>query len=139
MKNALLLIFLFFAASATAQLTANDPKPAKLRMTPRFLTTKFEIGDKDVKHDDVQLHLEKHCAEAYYDFRRASTKASTGNVCLAVSLVGLAGGFFAQDNSTKLVCYTTALLGSSVGLVFALNSAKKYESSIDTYNKKFGY
>lgn len=139
MKNVLLLIAFLSAFSAHAQLTTNDVKPAKLRIAPRFLTTKYELGDKDIAHDDVQLHLEKHCADAYYDFKRAASKASVGNVAVTLGLAGFAVGLFASNDNTKLLGYTTALLGSSVGLIFTLNSAKKYESAIDKYNKKFGY
>lgn len=138
MKNTLLPLALLCAFAAFGQTPA--AKPEKLRYNVGFFSTRYELGNKDVKAREVRLHLEKHDAAAYHLWRRAEGASRAG---LGWSLAGLAGalvGAFATDNAgVSAAGWGVCAVGLTGGLVCSLNEKKRRERAIDGYNRKFGY
>ena len=138
MKNTLLALALLSALSAFGQTPA--AKPAKLRYNPGFFSTRYELGDKDVKPPEIRLHLEKHDAAAYHLWRRADGARRSGWVWAAVAGAGaLAAAFSDGDEALAAGGWGVCAVGLTGTLVCDLNEKKRREKAIDTYNRKFGY
>lgn len=125
-------------------LCAQTDKLPKIRASAGFLTTHWELGEKDVKQPDIRLHLEKHNTEAYYQFRRAEGLDVQGTIWMIVglgaSIVTLTQSLKDDPNRTVgisaagigVVSYTAAIICYSIGGV-------KQRKAIDIYNRAAGY
>ena len=96
MKSILLAITLLFSLSLASQDTEKQPK---LRYTTGFFNTKWELGDKDMSEKQVQLHLEKHDSDAYFNFRRAKSLETQTAWYLILGGAGTLGGAFKKDEA----------------------------------------
>lgn len=134
-KSVFLLAFIVSSISLFAQ---SDKLP-KIRYSSGFFSTKYEIGDKDVKQKDILLHLEKNNTAAYYEFKRGSALGVQSIVWGIVGLAGFSVGTFSSSNEAKVIGYGSAAVGFSVELVTLIISQKKLEKGIDIYNQDNGY
>lgn len=136
MKNILLVFLIAFAASATAQETS---KPPKLRINSGFFTTKYELGDKDIKPKEVRTHLEKTSPEAYYLWRKSESATTSALIFAVAGLGGAVYGLTAKDNTNKAAGFTAAATFELISMFAILSASARQEKAVDTYNKKFGY
>lgn len=135
MKNMCALTLMIICINV---LSAQQTQP-KVRYSAGFFTTRYEIGDKDVKQPDVLAHFEKTYQPAYYDFRRGMSLEMGGMVGLLVGSVGLLTGVLANEPGVQIAGYSTGLVGYSYSLIALLSSGAKKEKAINAYNKNFGY
>lgn len=138
MRTFVIIAITFLAIAANAQ-TKNPPK---IRLQSGFLTSKWEIGDKNVSEKEVLLHLEKHNSEAYYKFRRGRAQ---GRSAVVWSLVGLTGALVsasgaANDNPTTSIVGSSIIVVGCVGTaVCLLGSSAKKDRAVKIYNTAAGY
>jgi len=127
--------------------TANTPTLPKLRYYSRFLSEKWELGDKDVQPKDVALHLEKHSPAAYYDWRRGQSLSKTGDAFTSLGtvsgVVGCVALFTVKDDYQRAWTSAGGFIGLAVfdltGLCFNMGGHTKMERAMDTYNRAAGY
>jgi len=134
MKNLLFILAIFSAATLSAQ----NAQP-KLRMSSGFLSTKYELGDKDVSPAEVSLHLEKNCPAAYYDWRRANSLDVQSAVWSVVTLGGFLTTLFAKKEKVVIGAAAVTIVGAGfeIGTIFSAKS--KRDKAITAYNRQFGY
>lgn len=135
MKNICALTLMMICINV---LSAQQTQP-KVRYSAGFFTTRYEIGDKDVKQPDVLAHFEKTHVPSYYDFKRGMALETSGMIGLLIGSTGLLTGVLAKGNGVQLVGYSFAVVGSSYSLIALLSSQSKKEKAINAYNKNFGY
>jgi hypothetical protein len=136
MKFILFSLLLLSSCNLFSQVKPSQPK---IRISSGVFTTKYELGDKDVKAKDVRAHLETTSPEAYYRWRKSE---SAGISSLIFSIVGLGGIIYAitaTDDTQKAAGYFISAGGLSTSLVCALVSSARQEKAADIYNRKFGY
>ena len=135
-KTALLLIFCAFSAATIAQ-EAN--KLPKFRITTGFLTTKYELGDKDADAKEIRLHLEKNSPEAYYQWRRGESATTTSNVLMWCGVVAGIVGLAAPSTDAQIAGWLSAAGLYTGSLVASLSAGKRKEQARDIYNRAAGY
>jgi hypothetical protein len=102
-KTALLITICLFCATTWAQDTTTHLP--KFRITKGVLSTKYELGDKDVDAKQVRIHLEKHSPESYYQWRKAESATTTAAVLLVVGLGCGIGALVSSDQTTQIALY----------------------------------
>lgn len=135
-KTALLLIFCAFSAATIAQ---DAVKLSKFRITTGFLTTKYELGDKDADSKEIRLHLEKNSPEAYYQWRRGESAITTTTVLMWCGVAASVVGLVAPSNEGKAAGWLTAAGIYTGALVASLSAGKRKEQARDIYNRAAGY
>lgn len=136
MKFLLFSLLLLSSCNLFSQVKTTQPK---IRISSGVFTTKYELGDKDVKAKDVRAHLETTSPEAYYRWRKSE---SAGISALVFSFVGLGGAIYAITNSGDTERATGFLIsagGFSTSLICALVSSARQEKAAEIYNRKYGY
>lgn len=129
------VLFILLCANLSAQ---DFPQP-KLRYNVGFFSVQYELGDQDVTSAQVLDHLQDTNAEAYYLFRKSQSQSTTGTIFSIVGSAGLLVGLLSKNNTTKIIGYGGALVGSIVSLSFTLSSQANAERAVNTYNAAFGY
>lgn len=135
MKHVLLAFILVF--SVGIQLQAQS-KPQKLRYSTGFFSSKWEIGDKDVKPNEVQLHLDKYDTDAAANFKKAKSLQLQTSIFSLLGSIGILVGALTEDE-TALVGYGSGVVFSGIAIGTGVASGKKYKKAMDGYNKKYGY
>jgi len=134
MKNLLFILAFFFAANLFGQ--HDQPK---LRMSSGFLSSKYELGDKDVSDEEVSLQLEKTCPAAFYDWKRANALSTQSTVWSVVSCAGLLTTLFAKKDNVVIGGAVVCLVGSGFAIGTILGESSKRDKAITAYNRQFGY
>lgn len=135
-KTALLLIFCAFSSATIAQDAVKLPK---FRITTGFLTTKYELGDKDATGKEIRLYLEKNSPEAYYQWRRGESATTTTTVLMWCGVAASVVGLVAPSNEGKAAGWFTAAGIYTGALVASLSAGKRKEQARDIYNRAAGY
>jgi len=134
MKNLLFILAIFSAATLSAQ----NAQP-KLRMSSGFLSTKYELGDKDVTPKQVAFQLEKNCPSAFYDWKRANALNTQSTVWSVVSLAGLLTTLFAKNDNAVIGGAVVTIVGAGFTIGTILGESSKRDKAITAYNRQFGY
>lgn len=112
----------------------------KIRYQEGFFSTRYEIGDKDAKHNDVTLHLEKAATPQTYDlWKKGNRQENNAWIWIAVGSGGLLATILYPDSDTQIIGYSTAAVGYSTALVIGLNANKNQKRAIKDYNTANGY
>jgi len=133
----LLIPVLFAALSLQAQTTTNTLP--KIRYQEGFLSTKWELGDKDVKQPDIKLHLQKTNNDAFYQWRRADALEIQTVIWTVLATGGLVGGLLLKNDNAKLYSLGGAIGFGVIGLATGLTAGAKRKKAVNIYNKAAGY
>lgn len=139
MKNSILIFLMLAAFGLNAQTTTPDPKPPKIRYTAGFLTTKYEIGDKDASQTEVRLQIEKHSTAGYYEFRRGEKLVEQSLFWLIAGAGASVAGALSEKTSSKAIWFGSSAVLCTVSLVQSLTGPSRMDKGISIYNKQFGY
>lgn len=121
----------------SAQVSTN--KLPKIRYQEGFLSTKWELGDKDVRPADIRLHLEKNNQEAFYQWRRADA-LDVQTVIWSLLCAGAGvGAIFIKDDKPKLAALGGCVLFGGIGIVTGLTAGGKRKKAVTLYNRAAGY
>lgn len=136
MKKNVVTIFLVLCAVAVFGQTDKQPK---LRITPGFLSDRFELGDKDVSRSDVQLHLNKTHEGASVLWKQSKSQGTTGSVFSLVGSAFLVGTLLAKSTEAKLGLAVGSVISYSFSIGFSISGNNKQQRAKDMYNLKYGY
>ena len=128
---------LLFTCVLHAQVTTI--KLPKIRYQEGFLSTKWELGDKDVKPADIRLHLEKNNQEAFYQWRRADALDVQTVIWSLLCAGGAVGGVLLKDDKPKLVALGGCVLFGTIGITTGLVAGSKRKKAVTLYNRSAGY
>jgi hypothetical protein len=135
-KTALLLLFCALSVATIAQEAGKLPK---FRITTGFLTTKYELGDKDATDKEIQLHFQKTSPEAYYQWRRGESATKTTTVLMWCGVAASVVGLVAPSDEGKAAGWFTAAGIYTGALVASLSAGRRKEQARDIYNRAAGY
>lgn len=130
-------LLLFMLAQMQAQTTA--AKLPKLRFENKFLSTKYEIGDKFATAADIGLHLEKNNPDAYHHWRQAQSLETQTTVFLLLAAGSMVAGLLLKNDNAKIAGYGAGAGFAVIGLVTAISSDGHHKKAFDTYNRAAGY
>lgn len=135
MKNFSIVYFLcIFCAAAQAQ-----TKLPRLTVQAGFLNEKYSLADKQTPARDIRLHLERHNAQAYHNWRAADRADVAGTVWGLIGLAGVVVAVTSKDTETALIGSGAGVVGFGASLVCVINSHNKRKRAIKGYNTAAGY
>lgn len=139
MKRIILPLLAFFLFSGS--LYSQSPTLPKLRVNNGFFSTKYELGDKDIKEKEVALHLEKYSAESYHLWKRSNSLGIQSTIYSIIGAGAFITGFAISENNPKgaVTSYLVSAGAFTASLVTYLGYASKRDKAINTYNKFAGY
>ena len=126
-------IFTFTLLTLWITIAQSQTNPEKIRYTAGFLTTNYELGEKDISQKNLMLHLEKYSPEGYYNFRRG---VSIGNQSIIWGVVGLMttiGSVGAPTTEARLAFGGLTIGFIAAEFIQAINSGKLKQKGIDIY------
>lgn len=138
MKKLALLLFIL-AGCAGISIAQDTTKWPKLRVNSGFLSTEYELGDKDVSAKDVRLHLEKANPEAYHQWRKSESNATTGLILTLGGAIATLVGATTTESTTGAAAYITAAGLYTGALIASISSGANQKKAVSTYNKFAGY
>lgn len=136
-KATLYFLFLIMLPLAVFSQTGSQSQP-KLRYQNGFFNVKWELGQKDVTANEVQLHLDKTDTDASYNFKRARALEKQSAIFTILASAALIAGLSTKDEAA-IAGYGTCIVFSSIGLGTSITSKKKYDKAVSIYNRKYGY
>lgn len=111
----------------------------KIRFEEGLFSTKWELGDKDVKQADIAAHLQKTNNDAYYQWRRADALETQTLIWTILATGSVVGALLVKEKAFKYGGFGGGVLFGSIALGTALASDSKRNKAVTIYNRFAGY